>query len=76
MYYEDYFVEILCGGHVQWCYSKRFREWSLRLLYYKACKRQQVKSQVLQRKPPFYCSGFVSRERGIHRNFQRRLARN
>ena len=52
------------------------RKWDLRLLYYKPRKQRQVKSQVLQRKPPFYCSGFVSRERGIHRNFQRRRARN
>lgn len=71
MYYEDFFVEILCGGYVQWCYSKRFREWSLRLLYYKTRKRQRVKSQVLQRKPQFYCSGFVSRGRGLHSRYGR-----
>jgi len=76
MYYEDYFIDILLGGHVQWCYSKRFRMWSFNLLYYKTRKQQRVRSQVLQHKPPFYCSGFVSRERGLHRTFQCRLARN
>lgn len=72
MYFEDYFVEILLGGKVQWCYSKRFREWSLRLLYYKTTTAARVNSQVLQRKPQFYYSGFVSRERGRHWNSRRK----
>ena len=72
MYYEDYFIEILCGGAVRWEYSKRFRVWSWRLAYYKVTTARQVKSQVLQRKPQFYCSGFVSRERGRHWNSKRK----
>lgn len=72
MYYEDFFIEILCGGKVQWCWNRRFREWSLRLLYYKVKTIPQLKSQVLQRKPQFYCSGFVSRNRGLHWNSKRK----
>lgn len=93
MYYEDYTLTILLGGHIQLCwvlerqlhrkieiydelvysvlYPVYHRKWDLSLLYYKVRKQQQVKSQVLNRKPPFYCSGFVSRGRGIHSRYGR-----
>jgi len=76
MYYEDYFIDIRYGGKVQWCYSKRFKEWSLRLLYYKVRSIKQLKAQVTQLQVSFLHSSFVSHERGLHWHRAPRLRRN
>jgi len=72
MFYEDFFIDILYGGQVQWCWSKMFKEWSLRLLYYKVKLLKQLKAQVKQVKVLFYSSGFVSFVRGLHFRFCKR----
>lgn len=58
---------ILHGGKVQWCWSRRFQEWRLLLLYYKVTTIQQLLPQVLRLAILFYNSGFASPERGMHK---------
>lgn len=72
----DHSLDILLGGKVQWCWSRRFHEWSLRLLYYKVESIQQLKAQVTQLKLPARCSGFVLPGRGLHWNRKCKLGRN
>lgn len=65
-YWSDYMLDILCGGVVNWVYSKRFNEWRLSLLYWKRIDFPKRCSQVILRKPIAYFSGFCFRNRGIH----------
>jgi len=64
--YENFALELQRGGQVQWCWSKRFHEWSLHLLYYRVTAVKQLKAQVQQLQPPARCSGFVLPGRGLH----------
>jgi len=75
-FYEDFGLDILLGGKVQWCYNKKLQEWGWSLLYYKVKSRLQLKSQVVQLKPPVRCSGFVLPSRGRHWHRVSRLRRN
>lgn len=72
----DHSLDILRGGKVQWCWSRRFHEWSLLLLYYKVESIQQLKAQVSQLKPLYHYSGFVLPGRGLHWHRKSRLRRN
>jgi len=71
-YYEDFFFNIQCDGIVQWCWSKRFKEWALRLLYYKVKFLQQIQEQIKQLEILDYYAGFVSFSRGLHFRFCKR----
>lgn len=74
--YEDFGLDIHCGGKVQWCWSKRFHEWSLHLLYYNVKSVRQLKPQVLQLRPLSHHSGFVLPGRGLHWHRVPQLRRN
>ena len=63
-----------CYGNLAYVvsYPTYKRVWGLRFLYYKVKSLPLRQAQVLNRKPPFYRSGFVSRTRGLHWNSKRR----
>jgi len=72
IYYEEFFINILRGGKVQWCWCVHFKEWVLRLLYYEVKFVQRLESQIKQLKILFYYSGFISFTRGLHFNWCKR----
>jgi len=72
----DHSLDIMLGGKVQLCWSRRFHEWSLLLLYHKVGSIQQLKAQVTQLKLPARCSGFVLPGRGRHWHRVSQLRRN
>jgi len=72
----NYSLDVLLGGKVQWCYSKRFKEWNLLLLYYKVKAIQQLKPQVLQLMPLLHYSGFILPGRGLHWNRKCKIKKN
>ena len=72
----DHSLDFMLGGKVQLCWSRRFHEWSLRLLYYKVESIRQLKAQVTQLKVLPHSSGFVLPGRGLHWNRKCKLERN
>ena len=75
-YFEDFGLDIHRGGKVQLCWSRRFREWSLLLLYYKVKSSRQLKVQVSQLQLRSHYSGFVLPGRGRHWHRKCKLGRN
>lgn len=75
MYYEDYSIDILYGGVIQWC--EQFNgEWSLTLLYYTVKLIERFQIQIERLTILFYSSGFVSFSRGLHFRYCRRWRNN
>jgi len=73
--------QILCGAVVHWEYSKLFKQWSLRVCYWKSEVRcfgfhSMLPAGVNSFIKRLYFSGFCSRERGRHQTFQTKLQRN
>jgi len=66
---DVYFLKYL-NGVVGWCWSRRLREWSLCLLYWRITVLAKPCLPLVDRRPLCIWSGYVSAQRGRHRDYK------